>query len=229
MVKRIICLLLIFVFMSIFVVDTMAIDEIAVKSGELEISTIRDYQKRYDSYEIGACSSNSTKTYMDYRAITARGSRQYQYIRQHMKVDESTGFLYDKDGFIGVALGSYYGVIGDRYYITLSNGNILPVVKIEEKADADTVNGCYHESDGSVIEFVIHRDYARNSFALSGNGLISSGNYNNNALFRGSIVKVEKVTNEINPNYVEYYDKEEIMPEEQDIFVRDIFQYASGY
>ncbi len=205
-----------------------AVDEIAVKSGELDIGKISDYQKKYDSYDVGVCSPSSTKTYMDYRAITARGSRQYQYIRAHMKVDESTGFLYDEDGFIGVALGSYYGVIGDRYYFTLSNGNVLPLVKIEEKADAHTINGCAHGSDGSVIEFVIHRDYARNSFALSGNGLISSGNYNNNPLFRGQIVKVEKVTDEINPNYVEYHSKESIDVIEPTI-TRDIFQYASGY
>ena len=143
-----------------------------------------------------------------------------------MKIDEATGFLVDEDGFIGVALGSYYGVIGDRYYITLESGVVLPVVKVEEKADGDTIGGCSHSSDGSVIEFVIDTDYAASSdlFNRTGNGLINFGNYNNYDLFRGEIAKVEKVKDELNPNYVEFVTNESI-----NINSRNIFNYASGY
>lgn len=226
--RKIKYLLIPLLLMTIFTYRSQAVDEIAAKTGELDISTLSDYQKEYDYYDYGVCSTSSTKTYMDYRLITAPDSTQYWYIRKYMTVDTSTGFLYDKDGFIGVALGSYYGKIGDRFYFTLSNGNVLPLVKIEEKANSDTINGCAHGSDGSVIEFVIQTDYARNSFALGGNGLIASGNYNNNPTFKGSIVKVEKVTGEKNPNYVEYYDKE-ALSDAPAINTQDIFQYASGY
>ena len=226
--RKLALLILPLVLLSVLVIKPSAVDEIAVKSGELDISNLGDYQREFDYYDYGVCSTSSTKTYMDYRMITSPSSRQYWYIREHMTVDRSTGFLYDEDGFIGVALGSYYGNIGDRFYFTLSNGNVLPLVKIEEKADSDTLNGCAHGSDGSVIEFVIHTDYARNSFTLSGNGLISSGNYNNSPTFRGTIVKVEKATNEPNPNYVEYYNKESVEPLPI-IDPNDIFQYASGY
>ena len=199
-------------------------EPVAAESGELNINEFVDYERRYIAKEIGVCSTSSTKTYEDYRAITSRSSAQYKYIHENMKVDEDTGFLYDEDDFIGVALGSYYGVIGDRYYVTLENGTILPLVKVDEKADKDTVNGCAHGGDGSVIEFVIDKDYASEFFKVSGNGLIASGNYNNLDVFKGKIEKIEEVTNERNENYVDYVDKVE-----EEFDNTNIFQYASGY
>lgn len=165
--------------------------------------TTKDTVVEFETEEIPSCSSSSTKTYMDYRKITSKGSTQYKYIQDYMTVDEETGLLLDEDGFIGVALGSYYGSIGDRYYITLDSGVILPVVKIEEKANAETDNGCYHYSDNSVIEFVIDTDIAAEYFGRAGNNLIRSGNFNNDDNFKGKITKVEKVTGEkIDPDEI---------------------------
>ncbi len=202
------------------------VEELDTTADILDVNVLKDYQKVYQSEDYGVCSVSSTKTYMDYRAITAKGSTQYRYIQANMTIDEATGFLVDDDGFIGVALGSYYGVIGDRYYITLESGVVLPVVKVEEKADGDTVGGCSHSSDGSVIEFVIDTDYAADSelFNRTGNGLINSGNYNNYDLFKGEIVKVEKVKDELNPYYVEYVTNDAVT-----INNHNIFNYASGY
>ncbi len=201
-------------------VQELATDDI------LDLDALVDYQKVYQSEDVGVCAVSSSKTYMDYRAITAKGSRQYRFIQEEMVIDEKTGFLVDEDGFIGVALGSYYGEIGDRYYVTLDSGVVLPLVKVEEKADSDTVNGCYHLSDGSVIEFVVDTDYAKasDSFGISGNGLIGSGNYNNFELFSGNIAKVEKATDDLNPYYVEYVTNDQI-----NINNHNIFNYASGY
>ena len=135
-----------------------------------------------------------------------------------------TGFLYDKDGFIAVALGSYYGEIGDRYYFTLDSGIVLPLVKGEEKADEDTdYTGCYHTLDGSVIEFVIDDEYAASYFGANGNGYVLDGNYNNYSLFNGSIAKVEKVLDEKVERIVSYQIDVDIP---QNV---DIFNYASGY
>ena len=190
-----------------------------------DIDDLADYQKEYESEEIGVCSIGKAKTYMDYRAVTARDSRQYWYIYNFMTVDEETGFLYDEDGFIGVALGSYYGVIGDRYYFTLDSGVVLPLVKVEEKADVDTdYSGCYHTDDGSVIEFVIDKNIANSYFGYYENGLVLSGNYNNYELFRGSIASVEKVSDEKKTDYVTFEKTETDI-----VLSTDIFDYASGY
>lgn len=190
----------------------------------LDLGALYDYQKEFKTEELSICSANTAKTYMDYRMTTVVDSRQYQFIHNHLTVDRKTGFLYDEDGFIAVALGSYYGEIGDRYYFTLESGIVLPLVKAEEKADEDTdITGCYHTLDGSVVEFVIDDEYAANYFGTNSNGYVLDGNYNNYSLFSGSFVKVEKVLDERSDRIVSYQI-------EQDLPAGiDIFNYASGY
>ena len=189
-----------------------------------DLDDLYDYQKQYKAEEMNVCSDNTAKTYMDYRMVTCVSSRQYQFIQSSLTVDKKTGFLYDSEGFIAVALGSYFGEIGDRYYFTLESGIVLPVVKTDEKADVDTdSSGCYHTIDGSVIEFVIDDDYAKAYFSSPSNGLVLDGNYNNYSLFNGPIAKVEKVLDEKNDKLVTY------QVEASSTFITDIFNYASGY
>jgi hypothetical protein len=191
---------------------------------EFDIDDLYDYQKKFKTEELDVCSSNTAKTYMDYRMTTVVASRQYQFLNYECTVDKKTGFLYDEEGFIAVALGSYYGVIGDRFYFTLDSGIVLPLVKGEEKADEDTdYSGCYHTIDGSVVEFVIDDDYAASYFGTNSNGYVLDGNYNNYSLFSGSIVKVEKVLDEKADRYVTYH-----VEADQPKSI-DIFNYASGY
>ena len=189
-----------------------------------DIEDLYDYQKKFQTEEIEVCARVGAKTYMDYRMTTVVNSRQYQFIHNELTVDKETGFLYDEDGFIAVALGSFYGQIGDRFYFTLDTGIVLPLVKAEEKADQDTdATGCYHLNDTSIIEFVIDDYYAGQYFWNDGNGLVLDGNYNNYPLFNGNIDKVEKVLEEKNNKYVTYkYDSD--LPKDV-----DIFNYASGY
>ena len=222
LMKKMICILLVLaaLIMSGFSYFSVESDE----EKAFNIEDLYDYQKEFQAEEISVCSTNTAKTYMDYHMTTAVSSRQYQFLNYECTVDENTGFLYDEDGFIAVALGSYYGEIGDRYYFTLDSGIVLPLVKAEEKADVDTdANNCYHTIDGSVIEFVIDADYARGYFWCNDNGYVLNGNYNNHPLFNGCISKVEKVLEEKAENIVSYtYDNN--IPTNT-----DIFNYASGY
>ena len=217
-----IVIILAFVFVSGFTyVNSENSDE---EEFTFSLDALYDYQKEYKTEELSVCSTNTAKTYMDYRMTTVVSSRQYQFLNYECSVDKNTGFLYDEDGFIAVALGSYYGEIGDRFYFTLDSGIVLPLVKGEEKADEDTdYSGCYHTMDGSVIEFVIDANYASNYFYSSGNGLVLNGNYNNYSLFKGSISKVEKVLDEKSDKIVTYQIDSEIINN------IDIFNYASGY
>ena len=193
-------------------------------SDDFDINDLYDYQKEYKSEDISLCSANDAKTYMDYRMTTVVSSNQYQFLNYECTVDKKTGFLYDEEGFIAVALGSYFGKIGDRFYFTLDSGIVLPLVKGEEKDDGDTDGtNCYHTIDGSVIEFVIHDEYAADYFGANGNGYVLNGNYNNYPLFEGSIVKVERVLDEKNDKLVTYQSEQQLPV---DI---DIFNYASGY
>ena len=99
----------------------------------------------------------------------------------------------DEDGFLGVALGSAFGSLGTRYVFTLDSGIELYVIKIEEKADQDTINGCQHQIDESVIEFVLDKKIAPYWFGVAENGYINSGNFNNHPDFQGSIIRIQRV------------------------------------
>ena len=101
-----------------------------VEPVEVEIEITPPIIMSEENWEI-PCSTSSVKTYMDYRAITLTSSAQYQYIQEHMTIRD--GLLYDEDGYIGVALGSWWGDIGDKWIIELDTGITLKVVKIDEK------------------------------------------------------------------------------------------------
>lgn len=165
------------------------------ESEDFSLVALKDYEKEFKSRSIGACATSSTKTYEDYRMITAPDSRQYWHIRNHMTVDEETGFLYDEDGFIGVALGYSFGEIGTRYYFILDSGIVLPVVKIDAKAAVDASNGCSADLNASVLEFVIDSDRAAEYFG-GNNGYACNGNFNNYEYLQGSISDVELVLDE---------------------------------
>jgi len=135
------------------------------------------------------CSNSSVKTYMDYRTITSPTSKQYQIIQERLTI--SNGFLIYDGLRIGVALGSAFGEVGSKWDFILSSGLQLNVIKIEEKADEHTLNGCQHETDGSVIEFVIDTTYE--GFDTYENGYLYGGNFNKLDMFSGTIEKARKV------------------------------------
>lgn len=156
------------------------------KNSKIESVTIEEVKK-----DIPVCSNSKSKTYMDYKKITDTSSKQWHYINESGKIKIENGFLMEGD-YIGVALGSYFGEIGTKYIFTLDTGKQIKVVKVEEKADIHTNNGCQQKWDKSVIEFVIDSDM----FEKSANGYVYSGNFNNVEQFNGHIEKIEMVIKE---------------------------------
>ena len=71
--------------------------------------------------DIPVCSNSQTKTYMDYKMITDKSSKQWQYINASGRIKIENGYLME-DEYIGVALGSYFGEIGMKYIFTLDTG-----------------------------------------------------------------------------------------------------------
>ena len=162
-----------------------------------DFSILSNYTKQFEGTDFSSCKINSrnfgkNKTYEEYTLIDNVSSSQYRYIKSHMTVDPKSGFLFDEDGFIGVALGYNFGNIGARYYITLDTGIIIPVIKIDAKARIDASDGCQGNYADDVIEFVIDTDKAMKYFGSS-NGYASNGNFNNYKYLKGSIVKIESV------------------------------------
>lgn len=192
------------------------------------LSDLKNYHKEFKSESIGACSQSSTKTYEDYRAITNTASVQYRIIHEEMTVDPATGFLLDKDGFMGVAMGYQFGELGSRYYVELDSGIVVPVKKIDAKAAEHAQDGCSAGADASVIEFVIDSEIGAEYFGNS-NGLVSWGNFNNYDALKGNIVDIEKVSDEKLETGVVYHDTQRDESQKADDFTDSFALVSGGY
>lgn len=127
---------------------------------------------------------------MDYKAITNTNSAQYKLIHSNQIQIGSDGLLYDKYGFVGVAIGSAHGNIGDRFIVHLDNGKTFKAIKLDARADIHTTNGCNHINGGSVIEFVIDTNLASQSYPNS----ITMGNFNYEDKFNGAVTSITQVS-----------------------------------
>ena len=138
--------------------------------------------------EIQICGGGNFKSYMLASAITDHSSQQYQFKNNSMHAD-STGLLRlnEDSKYIGVALGSYFGAIGSKYKFTFDTGSIMYAVKVEQKSDRHTTNGCVHNSDGSIIEFLITKQ-AYTSYP----DLRRWGSFHYLPQFKGDIIKIER-------------------------------------
>lgn len=133
------------------------------------------------------------KTYMDYRKITSKSSSQYKLLHSDKVKYDDDGLIRSVDGnYIGVALGSKYGVVGDKFILTLQRSDGLlhevKLLKVEEKADKDTTDG-YYASHRDLVEFVIDVDKAKGSYPTA----IRMGDFNYSDSFNGKITGIKKV------------------------------------
>lgn len=111
-------------------------------------------KKLIDFVDLDAPTNQRMKSYMDYRAITAKTSR--QYILQHTLAYTGDYGLRMVNGRYCVALGSYYTkTIGQYVDIELENGKIIHGILADQKSDAHTDAMNQIHSDGSVVEFVV--------------------------------------------------------------------------
>ncbi len=92
------------------------------------------------------------KTYMDYRTITNKSSKQWE-MQQNAKTDEFGLRTYD-DMYM-VALGTYYTQkCGEIFNITFDNGYTIKCITGDIKSDAHTDSLKQHRN-GNVVEFIV--------------------------------------------------------------------------
>ena len=96
--------------------------------------------------------------------------------------------LYNGE-YVGVALASRFGSIGDKFVITLDTGIKFKVVKVESKSDAHVYNNCHHKNDSSVVEFVVDV----NKFSKHYPSAYTMGDVNCVDKFSGNVIKIQKV------------------------------------
>ena len=99
----------------------------------------------------------SFKSYMDWQCIT--NTRSEQYKMQTTAYTDKNGLRRFKNGDYMVAMGSYYGEVGDRFRITFEHGGVVDCVMGDSKADihTDTANQYTDMGDGmkNVVEFIV--------------------------------------------------------------------------
>lgn len=118
---------------------------------EPEIVSLSISKENYIELEVPC--ENSFKSYMSYKAITDKTSRQYK-LQQSATTDEYG--LRKIDDRYCIAVGTYYGDVGEEIDVVMKNGAILECIISDIKDDRDTNNkNQKHKVDGSVVEFVV--------------------------------------------------------------------------
>ena len=123
------------------------------------------------------------KSYMDYRAITNTSSNQYK-MQQEAYTDEN-GLRKIGEHFC-VAMGTYYGNLGDILYVETDKGASWTVILSDVKSDAHTDSTHrYTVSNHCMMEFIV--DTPAMSTSVKRSGTVNSLG------FQGKICYIEKI------------------------------------
>ena len=123
------------------------------------------------------------KSYMDYRAITNTSSTQYKMQRE--AYTDENGLRKIGEHFC-VAMGTYYGNLGDILYVETDKGASWTVILSDVKSDAHTDSTHrYTVSNHCMMEFII--DTRAMSTSVKRSGTINSLG------FQGKICYIEKI------------------------------------
>lgn len=120
---------------------------------------------------VSKAKASSFKSYMDYRTITNRTS--YAYQLQKQAYTDNNGLRKIGDYYC-VAMGTYYGNVGDTYYIETDEGACWKVILADIKSDKHTDRThSYTRANGCMMEFIVDTNKMPRATRLSGtvNGL----------------------------------------------------------
>ena len=111
-------------------------------------------------------SDNSFKSYMSYRCITDKSSKQYKF--QQKSETGKYGIRVRNDRFC-IAVGSYYTTkIGTKIDLVMKNGSIIECVLGDCKDDGDTDKSNRQNPNGSIVEFIVDMDELDNMASKMG-------------------------------------------------------------
>lgn len=127
-----------------------------------EVEEIIDVQEdkelySYNILELPTEATGEFKTYMDYRKITDKSSKQWA-LQQLAETDEN-GFRVFNGKYL-VAVGTYYSKdVGKEMRITLEDGKKINVIIGDIKQDIHTdKNNQYVPVNGNIVEFIVDTD-----------------------------------------------------------------------
>ena len=138
----------------------------------------------YNTLELPTEATGEFKTYMDYRKIKDKTSKQWNL--QQLATTNEKGFRVFNGRYL-VAVGSYYATeVGKELKITLDNGFVFYVMVGDIKMDIHTdANNQYVPINGNIVEFIV--DTNKLDPMTKKLGDVS------NLGFEGKIVRIEEV------------------------------------
>ena len=125
-----------------------------------------------------ASEASSFKSFMDYRCITNKASTQYK-MQQQAYTDENG--LRKIGEYFCVAMGTYYGDLGDTFYVETDEGASWKVILADIKSNSHTDStNRYTLANRCMMEFIIDTPCVPRSVKSSGtvNGLGFQGKIN---------------------------------------------------
>lgn len=139
-------------------------------------------ESRYILMGLPEDADGSFKTYMDYKKITNKSSRQWHL--QQLAYTDSEGFRKFNDSYL-IAVGTYYAdEIGKEFRVTLDSGIVFHAMVGDIKQDIHTdANNQYVTTNGNIVEFIVDVDKLDELTK-------KLGNVSNSGL-EGSIIKIE--------------------------------------
>jgi len=154
-----------------------------------EVEEIIDVQEdkelyTYNTLELPTEATGEFKTYMDYRKIKDKTSKQWAL--QQLATTNEKGFRIFNGRYL-VAVGSYYAnEVGKELKITLDNGFVFYAMVGDIKMDIHTdANNQYVPINGNIVEFIVDTDKLDPMTKKLGDV--------SNLGFEGKIVKIEEV------------------------------------
>jgi hypothetical protein len=111
----------------------------------------------YNPMELPSKTKGEFKTYMDYRKIKDKTSKQWNL--QQLATTNEKGFRVFNGRYL-VAVGSYYAnEVGKELKITLDNGFVFYAMVGDIKMDIHTdANNQYVPINGNIVEFIVDTD-----------------------------------------------------------------------
>lgn len=130
-------------------------------------------------------SFNTFKSYMDYKCIK-KNCIQGNIVYGKNAWTDGDG-LRKSGEYYCVALGSYYGNIGDKFVVETDKGNVYKIIKADEKANkhTDSTNR-YTLTNGCMMEWIVEINKLNKTIK-------SSGNIDNVKKVSGAILKITKI------------------------------------
>lgn len=154
-----------------------------------EVEEIIDVQEdkelySYNTLELPTEATGEFKTYMDFKKITNKSSKQWAL--QQLATTNEKGFRVFNGKYL-VAVGTYYATeVGKELKITLDNGFVFYAMVGDIKMDIHTdKNNQYVPANGNIVEFIV--DTNKLDPLTKKLGDVS------NLGFEGKIVRIEEV------------------------------------